>query len=228
MTESKSKNTQKSNETTTQDLDLPDSELQDETSSRQPDSPDDNPNSNKDSSTDDTKKKKINYSKHYRDVKWRKEHESILIDWADKAMCYKWLHCQENIIYRRQNYWFTIPVIIISTLTGTANFAQDRVGSEYKNLAVMLVGSFNIFAGILTTISQYLGIAELNESHRVSSISWDKFYRNIKVELAKHPRERINPGAMLKQSKEEFRDCQRHSKLVESECGGCSGYTDWH
>jgi hypothetical protein len=78
------------------------------------------------------------------------------------------------------------------------------VGEQHKNLAVMMVGSFNIFAGILTTIAQYLGIAELNESHRISSISWDKFYRNIKVELAKHPRERIQPGQLLKQSKEEF------------------------
>jgi hypothetical protein len=38
----------------------------------------------------------------------------------------------------------------------------------------------------------------------VSSISWDKFYRNVKIELTKHPNERIHVSHMLKMSKEEF------------------------
>ena len=68
----------------------------------------------------------------------------------------------------------------------------------------MIVGGFNILAGIITTVQQFLKITQLNESHRVSSIAWDKFYRNIKIELAKHPSERIDPKLMLKTGKEEF------------------------
>ena len=68
----------------------------------------------------------------------------------------------------------------------------------------MGIGGVNIFAGILTTIAQYLKISELNEAHRVSSISWDKFYRNIKVELAKAPPERVPVLQMLKIAKEEY------------------------
>jgi hypothetical protein len=68
----------------------------------------------------------------------------------------------------------------------------------------MVVGGFNILGGIISTIQQFLKITQLNESHRVSSIAWDKFYRNVKIELAKHPSERIQPGQMLKMSKEEF------------------------
>ena len=47
---------------------------------------------------------------------WTSDHENILVDWADKAMCYKWLHSKSNIKYSRLNSWFTIPVIIMSTL----------------------------------------------------------------------------------------------------------------
>ena len=68
----------------------------------------------------------------------------------------------------------------------------------------MIVGAFNITAGIITTIQQFLKITQLNEAHRVSSIAWDKFYRNIKIELAKHPVERIDVKQMIKMSKEEF------------------------
>ncbi|MFY7728828.1 MAG: SLATT domain-containing protein [Flavobacterium sp.] len=137
-------------------------------------------------------------------VEWTPEHEQILIEWADKAMCYRWLHSKANILFSRLNAWYTIPVIIISTLTGTANFAQGRVPLEYQNYFVMLVGGFNLLAGIITTIQQFLKITQLNESHRVSSISWNKFYQNIKIELAKHPSERMDPKQMLKMSKEEF------------------------
>ena len=137
-------------------------------------------------------------------IEWTVEHEKILTEWGDKAMCYKWLHSKSNSMYSRLNAWYTIPVIVISTLTGTANFAQERVPLAYQNYFVMIVGAFNITAGIITTIQQFLKITQLNEAHRVSSISWDKFYRNIKIELAKHPSERMNVNHMIKICKEEY------------------------
>jgi len=92
----------------------------------------------------------------------------------------------------------------MSTLTGTANFAQDKIPAQYLNVATMAIGGVNLIAGILTTIQQFLKIGELNESHRVSAIAWGKFYRNIRVELAKAPEERTPVNQMLKYAKEEF------------------------
>jgi hypothetical protein len=137
-------------------------------------------------------------------IEWTSEHESILVEWADKAMCYRWLHGKSNVKYSKMNTWFTIPVIIMSTLTGTANFAQDKIDIAYRSYATMAIGAVNLFAGILTTIQQFLKIGELNEAHRSSSISWGKFYRNVKVELSKAPNERVPVIQMLKISKEEF------------------------
>ena len=139
-----------------------------------------------------------------RKTEWTPDHETILVEWADKAMCYRWLHTRANAMYNTLNAFYTVPVIIISTLTGTANFAQDRVPLNYQGLFVMIVGAFNILAGIISTIQQFLKITQLNESHRVSSIAWDKFYRNIKIELAKHPNERMTATQMIKMSKEEY------------------------
>ncbi len=89
-------------------------------------------------------------------AEWTLEHEQILVEWADKAMCYRWLYSRSNAMYSSLNTWYTIPVIIISTLTGTANFAQERVPLEYRNFFTMIVGGFNILAGIITTIQQFL------------------------------------------------------------------------
>ena len=137
-------------------------------------------------------------------IKWAPEHENILVDWADQAMCYKWMHSKARIKYNRINAWFTIPVIIMSTLTGTANFATEKIPVTYREYFSIGIGSINILAGILTTIQQFLKITELNEAHRACTISWDKFHRNIKVELSKSNNERINPYQMIKISKEEF------------------------
>ena len=47
-------------------------------------------------------------------IKWTPEHENILVEWADQAMCYKWMHAQARIQYNRINTWFTIPVIPVT------------------------------------------------------------------------------------------------------------------
>ena len=155
-----------------------------------------------------------------RKTEWTPDHETILVEWADKAMCYRWLHTRANAMYSTLNAWYTVPVIIISTLTGTANFAQDRVPANYQGVFVMFVGAFNILAGIISTIQQFLKITQLNESHRVSSIAWDKFYRNIKIELAKHPVERMSATQMIKMSKEEYDRLMETSPNIPAEIIG--------
>lgn len=164
----------------------------------------------------DTKNDVNEVTKMY-EMEWTKEHENILIDWADKAMCYRWLHSQANNKFAKLTRWFTIPVIIISTLTGTANFAQDRVPPDYIQYFVMTVGALNIIAGIISTIQQFLKISELNESHRVSSIAWDKFYRNIKIELAKNPKERVPVSQIIKLCKEEFDRLMETSPVIQND-----------
>jgi hypothetical protein len=148
---------------------------------------------------------------------WMKDHERILIDWADKAMCYRWLHAKSHTIFNKVNTYFTIPVIIMSTLTGTANFAAERVPEQYRGYYSMIIGFVNILAGIITTIQQFLKISELNEAHRVSSISWDKFYRRIKVELSKPPFERQNIYDFLKACTEEFDRLMETSPTIDKQ-----------
>jgi hypothetical protein len=146
---------------------------------------------------------------------WTNEHEMVLAEWGDKAMCYKWLHAKSNAKYRQLNTWYTIPVIIMSTLTGTANFAQDKIPESFRGYATMIIGGVNILAGIITTIQQFLKITELNEGHRVSSIVWDKFYRKIKVELSKHRDERTEVKDFFKSATEEYDRLMETSPVID-------------
>ena len=148
---------------------------------------------------------------------WTPEHEIVLADWADKSVCYKWLHLKSNEKYHSLHIWYTIPVIIMSTLTGTANFAQAKIPASFRNYATMIIGGINILAGIITTIQQFLKINELNESHRVASISWDKFYRRVKVELSKHPGERQGVIEFFNRCTDEYDRLMEASPMIDED-----------
>ncbi len=125
-----------------------------------------------------------------------------MAEWADKAGCYRWLHDRCEKKYSMMNMWITIPVIILSTLTGTANFALDGFvpadDPDMKKYAQAAIGGVSIFAGILTTLGNFLRFAQGSEAHRVAGIAWGKFQRQIAVELAIAPKDRIDCMDFLK------------------------------
>ena len=148
-------------------------------------------------------------------VVWSPDNEEILVEWCDIAQCYKWLNFRSHSKLSSMHAWFTIPAIILSTITGTASFAQSTLPENIKGYAPAMIGSINIMVGILTTIQQYLKISEKNEAHRVSSISWDKFARNIRIELAKTPEERDKAGHFIKACRQEFDRLMETSPTID-------------
>jgi hypothetical protein len=123
-----------------------------------------------------------------------------MAEWADIAACYRWLHDKTEKKYSLKNSWITIPVIILSTLTGTANFALGSFTSNSgaNNYAQAGIGAISIFAGILTTLGNFFKYAQNSESNRVASIAWGKFQRLLAVELAISPDDRIDAMDFLK------------------------------
>jgi hypothetical protein len=92
---------------------------------------------------------------------------------------------------------YTLPIIIISTITGTANFAQETFPPAWHEYVPAGIGALNLFAAILTTVSQFLKINELQESHRVSSIHYGKLSRSIRLELNLPVTERSHDGSNM-------------------------------
>lgn len=142
--------------------------------------------------------------KEHEDV-WTDECEELLAEWSEKASCYRWLHGRCEKSYKKWYYCFSIPVIILSTLTGAANVGMDSfVPQENKSLASAIVGSVNIFAGIISTLQNFLKVAELMEGHRIAGVSWGKLQRNIAIELALDPKRRVLQGDFLKLCRAEY------------------------
>lgn len=148
-------------------------------------------------------------------IQWSLENEEILVEWGDIAQCYKWLTTRCYLSYCNYHAWFTIPTIIFSTITGTAIFAQLHVSAKIQLYIQVSTGFINISIGILTTLLQYLRIAELKELYKNSSLGWDKLARNIRIELAKTPYERNDANHFIKLCRQEFNRLMETTPLID-------------
>ena len=147
-------------------------------------------------------------------VEWSYDNEEMLAEWCDIAQCYRWLYCHTHSYYARLHAWYTIPSIIFSTISGTASFAQTSLPDNTQKYAPMVIGTINIVIGIIATVQQYLKVSELKESHRIASVAWDKFARNISIELSKAPYERTLAGPFLKFSRQEFDRLMESNQII--------------
>lgn len=132
---------------------------------------------------------------------WTKELEDLIADWGDKALVYRWLHETTSSLFKSYDQYLIIPVIVMSTLTGTANFGMGSFFGDDANgqrFAQLGVGGVSIIAGILSTLSNYYSYSKCAETHRTSGVSWGKFSRFISIELRLHPDERMDAKAFLK------------------------------
>ena len=132
---------------------------------------------------------------------WSKEQDQLMADWSDIAGCYRWMHDKAEKQYTRLNMNMTIPVIILSTLTGTASVGLSSIAGGNAEVGKYLnfgIGGLSLIAGILTTLNNFLRYAQLSESNRVAAVAWGKFQRLIAVELALNPNERMDSLDFLK------------------------------
>lgn len=125
---------------------------------------------------------------------WNDSEVQLLKKWGEVASSYRLLHDRAFREFQVKSYGLTIPVIILSTLSGTASFTIQSFPVSLQTYVPMVIGGVNICVGIIQTVSQFLRVNELTESHRVASISYGKFSRNIITELSLPPKERTYNG----------------------------------
>jgi len=149
---------------------------------------------------------------------WNDQTETLLRSWSDISSCYNWMHDKSFRKYQKKNFKFSLPVIILSTLTGTLNLAlQGYVPADYITYAQAGIGGVNIFTGILTTLQNYFRYAENSESHRNASVGWGKLQRNISIELTYDRLSRKDADSFIKVCRMEYDRLLEQSPIIPTE-----------
>ncbi len=125
---------------------------------------------------------------------WNDQHENILRQWGEAAGCYRFMNHRAYLMYKSLSMRFTLPVIILSTITGTANFAQSTLPLSIQPAAPSVIGGLNLIAGLIATVMQFLKINELMENHRTAALAYGLLSRNIRLTLALPREERKKDG----------------------------------
>jgi hypothetical protein len=147
---------------------------------------------------------------------WSNEIEELLSEWGEIAMCYAYLHNFSQRKYKAKYHHLQIPIIVLSTLTGTANFATDSyVPNDYKQGFSAGVGSLNIFCGILGTLLSFLRYSEIYEGHRIAALSWSKLGRAIEIELSLQDKKRKPCRDFLKLCRSEYDNLLESSPNID-------------
>ena len=147
---------------------------------------------------------------------WSEEIEDLLSEWGEIATCYAYLHNFSQRKYKRKYHHMQVPIIILSTLTGTANFATDSyVPEDYKQGFSAGVGSLNLFCGILGTLLSFLRYSEIYEGHRLSALAWSKLGRSIEIELSLHDKKRKPCRDFLKVCRAEYDNLLESSPSID-------------
>jgi hypothetical protein len=125
---------------------------------------------------------------------WNEYHENVLRQWGEASACYRYMHHRAFLKFKRLSLRFNLPVIVLSTITGTANFAQSTFPESMRASAPSIIGGLNLIAGLIATIMQFLKINELMENHRTAALGHGSLSRNIRLQLSLPREERKKEG----------------------------------
>lgn len=149
---------------------------------------------------------------------WNQQQEDVLKKWGETAACYRYLHYRSYQKFKRLSFRFSLPIIVISTVTGTANFAHETFPPSWRSFVPLVIGAFNLFGGVLSTVQQFMKVNELLESHRVSSIQYGKLSRLIRLELSLPVEHRTYNGKdMLEMCKLEYDRLIEQSPTIQGD-----------
>jgi hypothetical protein len=146
---------------------------------------------------------------------WSIEHEELLAEWADSAACFSYVHAECQQKCRRRNICMSLPVIILSTFSGTANFGMGSIFPESFTKANLIIGSFSLIVTLISAISNFLRYAENSEAHKIASVQWAKFQRNITTEISLSPSERTPASEFINLSRKELDRLMEQSPIVD-------------
>lgn len=117
--------------------------------------------------------------------------EKLLKKEAEIAQSMSILHSKSHIKYNRLSVFINIPVIVLSSVVGFLSTL-----SLFTHQGVLL-GGISILIGIIKTLDSYFDFTKRSETHRIISLSYNKIFKFIEIQLNLEKKCRINAKDLL-------------------------------
>jgi len=151
----------------------------------------------------------VNENVHYSD-----ELEQLIKDEAEMAYSYYLLHNLSFIYFNKLNNYINIPVMILSTITGSASVGSSSLFGD-SNMASIIIGLVIILLNSLQGVNTYFKYAQLAEAHKIASVSFIKISRFLELEMSLPRKERQDPNVILKVLKSEMDRLLETSPIIQ-------------
>jgi hypothetical protein len=145
---------------------------------------------------------------------WTAETEVLLQDWRKRVYAAQSAYYTEAERLRRWHYTFGVPVVIVSTIVGSAAFASTTGDPGLPN---WLLGSLTALAAILASLQTFLRLAESAAAHGLAADWYAAIRRDIEQLQALPPQMRGKARDQLGSIRKEMNKAsQKAPELRES------------
>jgi hypothetical protein len=131
-------------------------------------------------------------------VEWSAQVEDILAAEGEKCRGLAWIHMRCESEMSRYNTFVQVPVIVLSTLAGTASVGSSTLfGPGNATVSGIAIGLVSIAVGILNTLGGFFNFAKRSEAHRIAHLHYSKISSKIQIELSLPRLERDSAESLL-------------------------------
>jgi len=140
---------------------------------------------------------------------WTMPLEQLLVTWAEKASGYAWLHQKSATTFKKRNLCLSIPASIFGYVAGITVLLSNDVFNDCSNVTngpILrgVIGVTAITAGILSNFQEMFTFKEESEKHRIATLRFLSFFREISCELSLDPKYRSAPMDYITLKRFEF------------------------
>tara|TARA_Y100000389_G_scaffold205050_1_gene262441 strand:- start:845 stop:1651 length:807 start_codon:yes stop_codon:yes gene_type:complete len=144
---------------------------------------------------------------------WHESNELFFKSLGDEAQLQALCHMKSHEEFSVRSMKYQLPIIILSVMCGSGNFVSTSFPDNQATI-ILGVGVLSIFTSIISSVAQYLKLAEKSEAHRIAFVSWEKYYNNIRFQLSKRREEREELVNYMSSITNEYQRLQEISPLL--------------
>ena len=136
-------------------------------------------------------------------MNWDESIESLLQKYCDEAQTRRALHVRSYYRYKQLTSCFSIPVIVLSALSGSFQFLSKGY-PKIEQMIVTCTASVSILTSIISAVAAYLKLGQSTAAHETSSNAWLLFHNEVKHQLGLRRTKRLDAIEFLQTCKTQY------------------------